>query len=305
MWIKSSGQISDNIFAISTPCSSQLLIVGDRLALVDAGISATSSQLIKEIQVAIGTELALDYLFITHAHFDHVGGIPALRSQYPDLEICSLSNTKDLLEDTEFVENLYNQDVACSKAFKVEPVHSLEDWKKALTIDFVVGDGDLVDLGRGVNVQAVATPGHTKDSTCYYIKTDSVLAGGEALGGYHGRDLYSCCFSEGYTDYIKSLDKLATLHVNSICFPHQGVLSGKLAVAYFIQARQKAERLHNEIKERLASGELVDEITSSILADGEFMVNASEGPFLKAVKESLRGMVASVASATSSASSAE
>jgi glyoxylase-like metal-dependent hydrolase (beta-lactamase superfamily II) len=47
----------------------------------------------------------------------------------------------------------------------------------AFTPDVVVGDGDLVASGDGWSMEAVRTPGHTSNHTCYALRTAGSPAG--------------------------------------------------------------------------------------------------------------------------------
>ncbi|MDA0353016.1 MAG: MBL fold metallo-hydrolase [Chloroflexi bacterium] len=44
-------------------------------------------------------------------------------------------------------------------------------------------EGQTIDLGEGVRVQVMATPGHSVDSLCYYIEEEGVLFTGDTLLG--------------------------------------------------------------------------------------------------------------------------
>lgn len=44
-------------------------------------------------------------------------------------------------------------------------------------------DGQTLKLGKGVNVEVLATPGHSVDSLCYYIEDEGVLFTGDTLLG--------------------------------------------------------------------------------------------------------------------------
>lgn len=65
--------------------------------------------------------------------------------------------------------------------------------------DHLVSDGDVVRVGS-VDVVAVATPGHTPDSTCYRVG-DALFTGDHIMGG-------STVIVEDMTDYLASLRRL-------------------------------------------------------------------------------------------------
>ena len=54
---------------------------------------------------------------------------------------------------------------------------------EAAGVDVVLADGDVVDLGRGVELKMVHTPGHTSGSVCYLWEKEGVLLAGDGVAG--------------------------------------------------------------------------------------------------------------------------
>ena len=59
-----------------------LIRFGPKAALIDAGCGGAHNQLAKNISDVLPPEVALEYLFLTHCHYDHSGGAEAVRNQY-------------------------------------------------------------------------------------------------------------------------------------------------------------------------------------------------------------------------------
>ena len=171
---------------------------------------------------------------------------------------------------------------------------SRSSWQAACKVDRLLGDGDSIDLGGGVAVKAVFVPGHTEDSTCYFVRSDGALAGGEALGDYRGRDHIYPCFGSSYKDYVSSLDKVSGLDVKVLGLPHSGALSGELAQKYLADLRVNADKLRQGIRERLDAGETVDEVFAVYLPEWKLQGISPEGPFVAAQEDSLRAAIRAV-----------
>ncbi len=296
MWVQASGSLSEDVYMVTTPASTHMLVDGDVVALVDTGIAALTPQLISEIEMHLGGLDRLQYVFLTHADFDHVGGVAGLRAAAPQLKLISSPSTAELLSSDEVIEAVTQRNTECAEAILgVEGNYSVADWKKALTVDKVMGDGDSVDLGNDVEIKLFFTPGHTNDSVSYFVPNSGALAGGEAVGSYRGRDLLTPCFTTGYADYLASIDKLLALDIHSLILPHGGAITGELSQKYLASLRLETERLYNEIKEQLSQGVLVEEVVKAILPEWRSANISPEGPFYKAQEESLAQMVQVVA----------
>lgn len=291
MWIKSSTQLSDDVFQVTTPASSHFLIVGDELALVDTGIAAFQETLVEEIRPFVAGGTPLRYVFLTHAHFDHIGGLPALRQFAPDLVVVGAPQTEEILKDKDFLQKCYEQNVRCCEAVGQTMEMSLDDWASAMRLDRVVSEGDSIILGDGVEVKVVSCPGHAPDCLAYFVKPDSALAAGEAVGGYHGRDKVVPCFLSNFDDYVSSFEKFLSLDVKVLGLSHAGALTADLAKKFLASGRAQAEAFVRMIGERVESGAIKEEIYFDLLNEWAVEGISPEGPFLEAQQDSLRRMI--------------
>ena len=98
-------------------------------------------------------------VFLTHGHYDHVGGVNALRKAFPDVPVYlhpADANGEDRLMPT-------------------AGLGPLTLWR----------DGDVVKLGN-LNVEVLHTPGHTKGSVCLKCR-DALFTGDTLFAGSMGR----------------------------------------------------------------------------------------------------------------------
>lgn len=299
MWVRASGQLSEHVFQLTSAVSSHLLVLGAHSALIDAGVSAISERLCEEIATFLPNDKTLDYLFITHGHFDHLSGIPQLRRAFPAMRVVASLETVELFEKEAWKDTWWAQNARCSAAMQVADEIEQDEWKKLLTVDQIVRDGDVFalgnSLGNDVELKVVSCPGHTDDCHAYVVRPDGALACGEALGGFHGRGKISSCFMSSYYDAQESFEKLATLEVNLIGLPHGGALTGELARTFIMLGRQAAQQFHDSVKQALAGGELVDEICKRLIPDILEQGLVAEGPFREMVEESVKKMVSVIA----------
>ncbi len=291
MWIKSAGEISGSCDQISTSVSTHILCQGDSVALFDASVWGLREDLEDAI---IKKANSLDYVFITHAHFDHLGCLPSLKQKYPNLKVVAGSETVKLLSDTKLIEQLFIQNRESAIALDQEFNLSLNVWKESLRIDIVLNEGEEVDLGSGVVVKAIFLPGHTIDSMAYLIKADGVLVSGDGLGAYNGRDFVTPSFSASFSDYLSSLSKLGNQDVQKLSLGHSGVLTGELVPRFLADLANDSKKLANEIKLRFEEGESKEDIALSIADEWESELRLPEGPFREIHKECIQGIVKAV-----------
>jgi len=298
MWIRASGKIGENTAQLTTAVSSHLLVIGDtQAALVDASIAAVGPNLIDEIKQYLTADHVLEYVLLSHAHFDHIGALPQLRKEWPSLKVIASPQCQELLNNKEYLKSLYTKNADCAAAIGFTELQSEAEWLSSFTLERVMSDGDVIMLDGGIEIKMIDCPGHTADSLAFYVRPDCVLASGEALGAYYGRDKLSCCFTSDYKSYLSSLDKFSRLELNFVVLPHGGTLSGDLARKYPMEARIATERFFATVSERLETGEVVDEIAQSLTTEWTFENRAPEGPFVATIGESIHKMVKLVAEA--------
>jgi glyoxylase-like metal-dependent hydrolase (beta-lactamase superfamily II) len=129
-----------------------------------------------------------------------------------------------------------------------------------------LGPGDVL-TGAGVEIQVVATPGHSGDSVCFLLPADGILLTGDTVLG-HGTTVIA---HDGHLgDYLGSLDRLRSLAdsaaLTGLLPGHGPVLADPAGTLdYYIGHRR--DRLA-EVRDALAAGDRTPaDIVARVYAD--------------------------------------
>lgn len=141
----------------------------------------------------------LDYILLTHGHFDHIAGVAEVKAKYNSKVVISAED-EPMLSSTK---------LSLGAFFGV-----IHDSAEA---DLIVGDNDVITLGD-TTIKVISTPGHTKGGLCFVA--DNCLFSGDTL--FH----LSC----GRTDFpggsvgeiMHSLKRLSQLDGNLAVYSGHG-----------------------------------------------------------------------------------
>ncbi len=134
----------------------------------------------------------LEYILLTHGHFDHIGGVKKVRERYGAKVVISYGDAP-MLSDKRLSMAVYQENVIP---------------------DILVKDGDIIKLGE-LEIKVIATPGHTKGGVCFLVG-DSLFTGDTLFCRSCGR-----CDFEGGDEYemLSSLRKLRALEGDYKVYP--------------------------------------------------------------------------------------
>ena len=186
----------------------------DKAALIDSGCGDEHEMLVNNITAILPPDVNIEYLFLTHCHYDHTGGAQKVRDQYG----CKIVAHEI---DTAYLENGDNN-VTAAAWYDAE--------MNPLTIDYKIRNKtETFQVGNG-RVVAHHCPGHSPGSVVYWVEFGSLkVLFGQDVHGPLDPSLLS-----NRSDYLKSLNFMLDLNADILCEGHFGIYRGKDEVRKFI-----------------------------------------------------------------------
>ncbi len=138
----------------------------------------------------------LEYILLTHGHFDHIEGVRKVKEQY-GAKVC-----------------ISREDEPMLSSGKLSLAAFCGGIQNNASADVVLGEGDVITLGE-TEIKVISTPGHTKGGLCF-IADDCIFT---------GDTLFFC--SCGRTDFpggddremLQSLHRLSQLDESLRVYP--------------------------------------------------------------------------------------
>lgn len=180
-----------DVRALSLPplgANCYLLSQGGEAALIDPGDGGEQT-LATVAHLLVDGGLTLRAILLTHGHFDHVGGLPALAQAWPEAQV--------YLHPADFP----------GPDGQLFPL-SAPAGSRSLR------DGDVLSLG-GETLTVLHTPGHSEGSCCFLVG-DCLFTGDALFRGSMGRTDFP---GGSDSDMTASLRRLAALKGDYRVFP--------------------------------------------------------------------------------------
>ncbi|MDR1245498.1 MAG: MBL fold metallo-hydrolase [Clostridiales Family XIII bacterium] len=246
-----------------------LLVSENHGFLVDTGYAFCADATAQNIANALGAR-TLDYILLTHSHYDHVGGLSAMRRTWPKTEVVASRYAKDILSRRRARDVIRSLDDKA--AAKRGGIAMREDFTAGFAVDRTVKEGDVLYVD-GISISVMETPGHTKCSVSYYFREDDLLVLSESTGIRPVTSDVSPTFIVSYRDVIKAIDRSERMAPRRILIAHSGSESGDGVKKYFKDARAAAEAVAEWILAEHKLGKSLDEIIESYTA--EFFIGSA------------------------------
>lgn len=193
------------------------LLRAGKSRLIDSGTRAEAKSVIKVLD-AMGA-FPPDMIVLTHSHFDHAQGAPALcrEAEKRGSQIVLLASEKSIP---------YLKDQSWNEVF--DDKHTFEN----LAVDVTpLADGQVLDLD-GLELEVFDLAGHCADDIGLYDALHRTLFAGDALGNRIKDTITIPLFMPPFWDadgFRSALERIQRIDTKRLCLAHFGCLKGDAA----------------------------------------------------------------------------
>ncbi len=205
------------------------LLEGERLALVDTCTAPDPQKYIAPALANIGRSLAdIDVIINTHGHWDHAGGNEAVRRAAPECEILIHPAERKIVDPDWLFDSMQ------LPVLELLGLHDdIEAGRRELRLlmgqppEFtgLLSDGDVIDLGRGIELKVIHTPGHSPGCVSLYWEGEGIVITGDSAPGNSAIEGTVPIVMDPAV-YDASLKRLLDLDLNLLCQGHHYTVPG-------------------------------------------------------------------------------
>jgi hydroxyacylglutathione hydrolase len=145
-----------------------LISVSGSITLIDTGVAGSENAIFEHICRNGMDPGNIGTIVLTHAHPDHVGSAKTIRER-TGCTIAAHADDLGWIEDT-------------GRQARERPVPGFSVLVAgAVTVDWVLKEGDVIELDEGRSLTVIHTPGHSPGSIALLLKPEMVLFSGDAV----------------------------------------------------------------------------------------------------------------------------
>ncbi|MCL5735776.1 MAG: MBL fold metallo-hydrolase [Actinobacteria bacterium] len=219
---------ADNVYLIDTKMfgfdlfNSAYIITGAEVALIDTGAPTSWEALLDGMSAHGFGPNDVGHIFVTHAeHPDHSGNVGALLKENGRAMVYVSAVGAECLTHPAIEAEHRRRNLAPNMAARFGEMDPVPSSKLTL-----VADGDAVDLGRGVKLKVILTPGHQPSGFVLFEERNRGLFINDLCGAYFPDAGASWVFTPYRSDVrqaMASLQKVRKLPVERLFLGHYGI----------------------------------------------------------------------------------
>jgi glyoxylase-like metal-dependent hydrolase (beta-lactamase superfamily II) len=232
-------QITGSVHLVTgTNVNWALVTEGDAVTVVDAGYPNDGADVLASLEAIGRSPRDVQAVLLTHAHLDHMGGIPSILARHPVPVLTGPAEVAHAHRDYEEQIGPAQMLRQCRHRAGITWVAQtlkavLPHAKMSVPSAAPVVVGEPLDLpGRPI---AVPTPGHTTGHTAYFLEKEGIAFTGDALVTAHPLlpgaprpQFLPSFFSEDEVEMAASLQTLGALQADVVLPGHGPAARGPI-----------------------------------------------------------------------------
>ena len=252
MWMREPGKVVDRLDFLGTHDNCLYLVRGKEAMIIGGGMSWTAPSLERQFSTMDLEPEKLRYLVVHHSHFDHCGAVPYLKRKFPQMQVVASAHAGKMFAKEKVVNFIAQANKQMIDRLGLQGEYERLNLRfDGVQVERAVAEKDIIDLGDGVEVHFLETPGHTQCSIAAYVPKFKALFPSDAAAP--PTDDANEVFYPGpqydFSLYKESLEKLATYEIEICAFEHYGVIIGDRARKILHQGLSQTEAFKDRIVE--------------------------------------------------------
>ena len=233
-------EITQGFWLVGPKAVPVYLLDGPIAVLFDSGFAALAPLYVEGIKSILGHR-SPSLLFLTHAHWDHLGAAGYFKDLWPDMTVAGPAGIQDIMNRPKAIEAIENLNRQAARDLKHwDESMNYDTPFKPFSLDLTLRPFQRIRLDCNDPVQAIPTPGHTREHTSYWLPDRRILIASEAVGSEEaGRHIPE--FLVDFDAYRTSMQTLINLNPQVLCLAHQMAYKGEETLSYMKRALAEAE----------------------------------------------------------------
>ena len=232
----------DDIYRVTAGIGGESFLIdgGEKTAIYDCGMAYCHEGTIKNIKEKLKDlgKTDLDYVILSHSHYDHIGALPYILSTWPKAQVVGAEKLKRVFSSDGAKATMKRLGEAARDKYLPKYMHDMEIETDGLRVDIILKDGDMLPLGK-YRVIAISTPGHTDCSMSYLLKDSTIenhkgiMFMSESVGVLENENYLHTSILKSFQDTVDSANKCRAYEADILICSHYGVVPKELGNGYF------------------------------------------------------------------------